>query len=201
MFPKSDNPFSPPLDSTPPFNPEFDKDSRPKSWLYRLGIWTIICLLSAGPSFFWGMSTVAREQLLAMCLGVAIFIMAYTIGDGVTASKNWRRDRRTRLTLRIGFITRMVISVVFPLGGAIDLFCGINSVRFVGLIMQFNSEQPNSANFIQTLVITLVQGIILNAVLVGYMLIVHTIQLAISSRFASAKVLNNESFQPEIGGD
>ena len=143
-------------------------------------IWTLVCVVSAAPSFLWGLSTIAGSQVLAMLTGVVIFIALYTFGDQWTQHWEWRRDKSVRLALKIGYVTRLAISVIFPVGGFLDMFCGLFSVSAVEFVtgndvmwdVGPNESEVFGVSFLFTLITTLVQGCILNVVLFGYVLVV-----------------------------
>ncbi len=177
------NPFAPPSDFTPPL---VTKESLQEYasvtlglYLQRLAIWTTVCVVSAGPSFFWGWGTLGKNQIAAMCVGILAFILAYSILDIATINQPWRKNRRNRITLRIGYITRMVISAIFPIGGILDMFCGMVSIQATSWILGYTQE-PTEPGFWFVLAITIAQGLVLNAVLVVFMSIVHLIQMAMS---------------------
>ncbi|MEZ6133724.1 MAG: hypothetical protein R3C53_02325 [Pirellulaceae bacterium] len=148
---------------------------RPRTWLASLGIWTLVCILSAAPSFAWGISTISQGQALAMCLGVAIFIAGYVLIDQGTQRMSWRKNEAVRLTFKIGYITRMVISIIFPVGGIVDMFCGLFSVGIASSIYpSIGGADPlgRGMDFGAALLTTIIQGVVLNAVLGGFMIIV-----------------------------
>jgi len=96
--------------------------TNPRSIPASLALWTFVCVVSAAPSFAWGMGTIAREHYLAMVLGIAVFIALYTWADQFTHNKIWRRIPAIGLTLKIGYVTRLVVSVIFPIGAGLDLY-------------------------------------------------------------------------------
>lgn len=179
------NPYAPPesLDGLGEVlvDPSRSEPIATRNWWQSLGVWSIVCVVSAAPSFFWGLSTVAHEQALAMIVGVAIFIALYTIGDQKTKHSAWRRNSSLRLTLKIAYITRIAISIILPVGGMLDLFCGLFSVSIVEFLLN-NKMSLNvgpegealrgGAGFFAALFTTLVQGLVLNVVLMGYALVV-----------------------------
>ena len=177
------NPFAPPSDLTPHLETKESLDEhRPVTlglYFQRFAIWTTVCVVSAGPSFFWGWGTLARNQIAAMCVGILVFILAYSILDIATINRPWRKNRRNRITFRIGYITRMVISAIFPIGGILDMFCGIVSIRAISWMLGRTLE-TSSPGFWVVLSITLTQGIVLNAVLLVFMAIVQLVQMAMT---------------------
>jgi hypothetical protein len=150
-------------------------------------LWSLVCTVSATPSFFWGVLTIATAQALAMLTGVAIFVGLYTAGDQWTQQARWRRNRPLRLSLKIGYITRLAISVIFPVGGFIDMFCGIFSISVAEFVTNSNMvwghgvEQGGAlgAGFVFTLITTLIQGAVLNVILFAYVLLVWGIVILI----------------------
>ncbi|GAB5404215.1 MAG: hypothetical protein Aurels2KO_24460 [Aureliella sp.] len=164
------NPFTPPQTEVTaavapaPFYP------RPKIWVSCL-CWMAICFVSAAPSFYWGFGTIAREQVIAMLTGIMMFVAAYVFID----QSNWalwlRNVPGMRLTLRITYGIRIALSVLFPAGLVVDVFCGWMSIAIVtalggGISMEAQTG-PETSSFITCLAVTLVQGVILNIVLAG----------------------------------
>ncbi|MCA9134149.1 MAG: hypothetical protein KDA45_13370 [Planctomycetales bacterium] len=176
----SSNPFAPPTSlDEPPVSPGGEAPPRThRSVTLSLAVWSFVCIASAAPSFVWGLGTIAGQQIPAMCLGIAIFIALYTAGDQWTQSQAWRKTPQMAKTLKIGYATRVVISVIFPIGAGLDMFCGLFSTSIVGAITPLASGPgedilyDGQINFIQALLITLTQGVILNIVLLAYMLVV-----------------------------
>ena len=188
---QAENPFSPPSATVAPPSPF--ASARPprhdRSWIASVLLWTLICGVSAGPSFFWGLATIADQQYLAMVSGICIFIAIYTVADQLTQSRLWRHQPTMRLTLRIGYVTRLLVSVAFPIGIGVDLMCGIVSVGLVeavipSLNITYKGQSPTeSAGFFATLLVTLIQGVTLNVVLFGYMSLVYAIVWACNQGF------------------
>ncbi len=121
-----------------------------------------------------------------MCLGIALFVVLYTWADQLTQRQAWRQLAITRLTLKIGYGTRLLMSVVFPLGASLDLICGLMSVGLVQSLWPELVEHPGGAadlegrvGFVGALLITLVQGVVLNVALIGYMVLVLGIIMAV----------------------
>ncbi len=189
----AENPFAPPEPATEPPPPSDAKTAAekhaPRTPAVSLAVWTCVCVVSAAPSFFWGLGTVAKEQYLAMILGVCVFIALYTWVDQFTQLQAWRRVFPVPLTLKIGYITRLLLSVVFPIGAGLDLICGLMSVGIVESILPTIRSHPGGAadmegevGFLGAFIITLVQGITLNFVLLCYMSVVFGILATFKSR-------------------
>jgi hypothetical protein len=133
------------------------------------------------------MGTIAREQYWAMVLGISVFIALYTWADQFTQQKTWRRIPAIGLTLKIGYVTRLVLSVIFPIGAGLDLVCGLLSVALVESVLPNLRSQPGGGDdfegtvgFWGAFLITLVQGATLNIVLLGYMTVVLAIVWALT---------------------
>lgn len=124
-----------------------------------------------------------------MLTGVLIFICGYTLADQWTQKARWRRDYAIRLSLKIGYITRMAVSVIFPVGGFLDVVCGmfsISAVEFIsatdirGGLGGMDEAARLGAGFLLVLLTTLVQGVVLNILLLGYTLVVWGIVVLVS---------------------
>jgi hypothetical protein len=77
-----------------------------------------------------------------------------------------------RTTLLIGFGARMFISVAFPIGMWLDILCGAISMTLV----MGSADFDQNPSFLETLGTTLVQGAILNILLLIFMLGVYGLQ-------------------------
>lgn len=146
------------------------------SWV--IGRWSLVCVISAVPSFIWGLGTVAREQAMAMILGVLTFILIYVVADLRSSHESWRRSPRWVFVLRIGYWTRIVCSIVFPLGMFLDLWCGMLSAtilsQFAMLLLPGSLDMLSQGqhSFVFCYLLTLLQGVTLNVFMAGYMLVV-----------------------------
>ncbi|MBP7933801.1 MAG: zinc ribbon domain-containing protein [Phycisphaerae bacterium] len=155
-------------------NDSFQVDNSLRSILARAALWTMICGITAIPSFVWARSDFS---IPGMVVGVALFVAIYTMVSGTSAVARWRTSRLIDRTFRIGYFTRVVVSAIVPLGMALDLLPGIVSVSLVEEVM--NPRSPGiggGRGFFVTLLITLVQGTLLHITLGAYMLVVHLIQ-------------------------
>ena len=147
---------------------------RPSPWYVRLCLWTLVCAASAAPSFLFGaMAFDKPEDIIAMLLGVLTFILGYTWITGKGWTQRFRRRPFVNRTLRIGYITRLLLSLgalVAPMVLVVDIWCGMLSILIVA------GKVDDEANALQVYVITLLQGIILNMVLAVYMALVWCVQ-------------------------
>lgn len=148
----------------------------PAVWKVALR-WSAICVVSAVPSFFWGCTLHNQVQhILAMLAGIAVFVVAYTCAE----LSKWYRKLATlpgvKLTLLVGYATRIVVSLIFPLGATVDVFTGMISVSLVSGPGAEPVGQLEEASFLTVFLTTLVQGVLLNAVLFTYMAVIHGMQ-------------------------
>ncbi len=146
-----------------------------------LATWTIVCTVSAIPSFFWGWN-VSKQNWPPMLIGIMIFVVAYVIGDYATRPFGFRRDKIARRTMLIGYWTRMLISTFIPVGFYIDLFAGLIAIEFWGWTIQ-----SSDLSFGGILLLTVTTGVILNIVVLAYMVLVFGVQHAIKFIWFSEK--------------
>ena len=79
----------------------------------QLGIWTLICGASAAPSFILALIGYQQPQhIVAMFLGIACFIVTYAGIACTEVVRRWRRSPRFRRTMRIGYGTRIGLSLL-----------------------------------------------------------------------------------------
>ncbi len=139
----------------------------PATILRRFALWTVVCCISALPSFLWAAHEFDRY---AMVLGVFVFICIYTAATCTDAFEQFHNRPHIRKTLYAGYTTRMLLSLAFPIGMGLDLWPGMISVQIVqGILPQ------NHRGFTGTLLITAIQGAILNAIVGVYMLFVYAL--------------------------
>jgi len=137
-----------------------------------LGRWLLICAVSAAPSFFWGCA-LQRDMghILGMIAGILVFVVAYTAAECTPYYHQIISLPHVHRTALIGYGTRILISLIFPVGLFIDMLVGSVSLSiaeaFLGLPSQLGAL-PTDA-FFSFFLTTLVQGLLLNALLFGYM--------------------------------
>ena len=178
------------MNSVPPDPPPPPSDGELKSvpgFDRLIPKWTLVCSIAAGPSFVMGFELAMHQQpaaaIIGMILGVIAFIAIYVIAERTRRVRRIMSKRHAVRTAWIGYGTRSFISIVFPLGLSIDIFCGLFSWGFVAAVrgneMGFAPHQSNVASplvvFVQFFATTIVQGVLLNFVLIGYMLVVFGI--------------------------
>lgn len=129
----------------------------------QLFLAAMVCTVSAIPSFLWA---VRSFDIAAMLLGVGLFICAYlTIWN--LAPGSLFTNYYVAWTVRIAYGIRLTISVVFPIGMAVDMIPGMISVNLI------KGSPLGNSGFGETLAITLVQGILLHIVIALLALVVY----------------------------
>ena len=157
-----------------------------KAVIRRLVLWSIVCWISGAPSFAWavltGRSQPPRAEPFdpwAMALGIVLFSIGYTVLTSTDRFDIFQRRRGVRLTLYIGYFTRLAVSILFPLGMGVDLLPGIASTGAITILYEslgFDLGGRAPANlFFFTLLTTCVQGFLLNIMISLYMLVVYAI--------------------------
>lgn len=125
--------------------------------------WTVVCTLSAAPSFLFGLS-LTQSRVGGMLTGVLIFIVAYVWLDRRTASAHWRQSTIVRRLLKTVYGLRVGASILFPIGMYADLMCGVVSV---GIYTRLGGTagRGETMGYFDSLVVTLLQGLCLHVVL------------------------------------
>ena len=165
--------------ASPTFAPELRAaaTSRNKPRVLRaVGRWTLICSISAAPSFFWGCGLHSgSEHIAGMLCGILVFIGMYALAECSPLYQRVSNRPYVRRTLIVGYATRMGVSIVFPVGLMFDMCTGMLAVAVVqeGL---FQTSGPKEVAFAAVFVTTLVQGCLLNLILTAYMLVVFAAQ-------------------------
>jgi hypothetical protein len=143
-----------------------------------LCLWTAICGLSAAPSFVLALHDFNRpSQILAMLAGVASFVLAYTLVSCAAWAQQLRRRPFVLTTMKIGYGTRLALSLfsgcgmIFPLLMA-DVYVGALSIELTTGVMGL----PKGSDTM-VYATTIVTGTVWNIILALFMLIVHAIQL------------------------
>ena len=159
-----------------------DTDYEPSTLGWTAFRWFSICTLCAVPSFIVGWS-ISEGRYDAMLTGIVIFSLAYTFLDYGTARQSWRRKRMIRRTLRTMYGTRIAITILFPIGYALDLFCGAFSIQITQAIAgsEFTSSDTVMHRFDAVLLTTVIQGCIMNLVVAAYGLVILTLLAVVSA--------------------
>ncbi|MDA1055392.1 MAG: hypothetical protein O3C40_33755 [Planctomycetota bacterium] len=154
-----------------------EKEHQPRP-LRALGRWTLICCISAAPSFFWGCALHRHfEHIVGMICGILVFVLAYTVVECTHYYQQIITRPHMHRTVLFGYGTRIMFSVIFPAGLAIDMMTGIISVAIIQNVSPANSvelsEVSATASAFAVFLTTVVQGILLNIMLFGYMVCVY----------------------------
>lgn len=136
--------------------------------------WTLICSLSAAPSFVLGLSF--DNAVPGMLAGVATFIASYTLLSCTPFARRLYSNRIWRRTIRVGYGTRMALSLFsglaligFPFTMLPDMYCGILAVGATNAIV------GKDKGFAFAYAATVIEGVLLNIILALFMLVVHAI--------------------------
>ena len=139
-------------------------------FLAHVGMWTVICVTCAVPSFCWVNSASPFDMRAILC-GILVFILLYAAVTSTAAFERLLALPFVRRTLYIGFGLRLAISVIFPVGMAVDLVPGIASV----LIVEELVAEPEA--FLGMFLTTVIQGTLVSLILAAFMGIVYLIQV------------------------
>ena len=180
----SANPYAAPASVAAPVLLEDQRPLPPPVPSAVIAKWLIVCMIAAAPSFFFGggLGGWRFPETMGMITGILIFVAGFSSMEFLPSIRSLMRQRAKRKATRIAYITRMVISVVFPIGIFIDIYCGAISVSVSGAVTGVNgfamggtnygSERP-MIRFFTFLLTTLLQGTLLNIILFAYMMIVY----------------------------
>ncbi len=175
------SPQAVPLESTGTNVPE--RRVRP---LRAFGRWTLICCISAAPSFFWGCALhQGADYVIGMLAGILVFVLGYTLLECTPHYQQIVTQPHVHRTALIGYGTRLLVSVIFPVGLAIDMLLGVVSISIVENVSPIRSvefaEVGNAATGFTVFLTTIVQGVLLNVVVLVYMLCVYGVLVTIAS--------------------
>ena len=147
------------------------EDFRSTKHIAKRGVmWFAICMVSGAPSLVWG--TGFEFNHIAMILGIVMFALGMTVISSTDYFYRFSRKQFMRRTLYISYGVRLGLSVLFPLGAIIDMWPGLLSLGIAERLFNIVDESA----FISTLVITIIQGTLLNVLLSIFIVIVWGIQ-------------------------
>ncbi|MFO0916292.1 MAG: hypothetical protein U0795_25260 [Pirellulales bacterium] len=174
-LPSSDNPYAAPQHTALIAAEESQsRPATPTSLLRTVILWLVVCSAGATPSFMLGMTVVQHPwRAPAMVVAVLLFAAACIAVDRMAVSACLAQYPRFRSAVRASYGIRVAISVMLPIGFAIDMFCGILSVGFSQLF--FGSEDTWSVPAI--MVTVFVQGILLTALVWAIVPVIYAVQL------------------------
>ena len=172
----SNNPYQAPSTYTGAPTAELVEEIKPPNVGLISFKWLLICVVSAGPSFFWGLA-IGEQQwsaVLGMILGVLTFTVAYIVFECLPFTQRIMRDRHLKLAAQIGYGTRMGISILFPIGLSIDMLVGLAAIGTAQAVTGQVAE-TQSTSVLWFYGTTLLQGVYLNIILFVYMLFVYAL--------------------------
>lgn len=187
------NPFATPTTVSDFAASTFDPDLELKPFALGRSIfkWVLICGISGAPSFVLAFSLGENVyiQAFAMLMGILTYAGVYVYVESLEWTRRKLMDKSLKIAVRIGYVTRIAISIIFPLAFFIDIWCGLLSVSFTSAIFgepQLGSSRIFRGNlatlpivFLWFYTTTIVQGALLNIVLGGYTLVVYGITLLV----------------------
>lgn len=188
------NPYASPEEtvdvaSAPPQkNPELKQVSLANA----LTRWTLICAISAAPSFVCGVIMTRHSFAVPMMLlGVTVFAVVYAYIDRGSRWRRWMSRPLTRRCIMWAYGIRMTASILFPVGMYNDALVGLASVGAVGAVSSVltDSNTPELNNPLQVFLTTIIQGILLNLeifLLVLLLIGLNHVFLALKGTFSSA---------------
>ena len=192
----SENPFASPLVAEAVAIPEADPhaDSIEYSFGKSLGKWILVCGISAAPSFF--LSFILGDRILlqsiAMVMGILTWVGLYVYVESWEWTRQRLKSKSLRIAVKTGYITRVAISILFPVALYLDMICGLISVGLMDNVfdgqfepMRLREDDPrvvgSATVFGFFYLTTLLQGLLLNLVLGAYTLVVYAIVLVARS--------------------
>lgn len=122
--------------------------------LQNFAVWLVVCSCSAGTAIVW--STAVSRSWPAMFLGILLFVFAYTWVTSTSGFHAWIRMPRVRKSFWRVYLFRMMITAVFPVGMALDLFTGMGA-RWIVL-----GDGPDKFGFWDTLLLTVTTGLLMH---------------------------------------
>ena len=143
-------------------------DESPGAWFERffrgVALWGLICFVSSFSSWFWVARTSSMNFFPAIIAGIVCFVLAYAFVGAHPRVHRWTQRPDIHLTLRIGYLSRMAVSVIVPVGMAIDVYPGV----IAGMVVS-NTFGGDGNDFLGVFLITVVHGALLNVMLALYM--------------------------------
>ena len=186
------NPFQSPVAVAEEIIPEAELEMVPFHPGASIAKWLTICAISGAPSFFFGfmLGEMRPAAAIAMLAGIVTFAVMYTLVESTQSVRRKLTERRLKRAVWIGYGTRILISIVYPMCIYVDVVCGMISVgigtSLFGIEVGPMSGDPEAMVdkassihfFAQFYFTTLVQGVMLNLILGAYTLIVYAICMA-----------------------
>ena len=141
---------------------------------YRFGFWTFWVIVNAIASFVWAIIfNQSIPYILGMVVGVACFIVAYTLLDGYLIKYQHQTAHKALITgvyIKAG-LQLLNIGMLFSLPIAPEMWAGIGAIGIVEQLVNIN-QQP----FLYALLATLLTGFLLSLLVGVISLVVGLIQ-------------------------
>lgn len=137
----------------------------PTSFTKRFLIALAVCGISGGPSIFIAIGT--GFDVAGVCIGGLVFVLLYALVTGTELWIDMWRNAAARRAIVIGFSVRILISIIFPIGGFVDFIIGAFIVAPIGY------AAIKAPDFLITLIIALVHGVVLNLIHWGFIQVVY----------------------------
>ena len=145
--------------------------------------WMLVCFIAAGPSFCFGgmIGNWRGPEVLGMLVGILVFVAGYSAIEFIPQIQLAMNQRAKRRASRTAYISRMVISILFPIGVFFDMYCGVVSLGISSVLTGGEWNFKDSTNgvdfpvfrFLTFLMTTVIQGTLLNILVFAYMLLVY----------------------------
>lgn len=151
-------------------------NSKLKRFADLLEIWMVICVAGSLPAI--GIAAVGGADLAALACSVAIFATAFAALGCLRATRSALDLRFVRRTLRIGYGLLLLTTLIFPMGFSGHALIGIVSLRTVDAFStrRIPDIDMHTLGFSRTLAVSLLHGLILNAVVAAFMVSAYLFQ-------------------------
>ena len=121
---------------------------------------------------------------MGMICGILVFVLAYTVVECTHYYQQIVTRPHIHRTVLIGYGTRILISIIFPVGLAVDMMTGVLSVAIIQNVSPAHSiDLPESGAAVSAFAVfltTVVQGILLNVMLFAYMILVYGVHRVVT---------------------
>lgn len=163
------NPYQASIYSEPAVTPRPPRAEQEFSLIRSVATWTLVCGISAAPSFVIALGIIPKGTWPAMLLGIGLFIALYVMLDYRTRQSPFRSSRKVRYSLYATYVLRLIASIIFPIGTFIDLMCGFCSSFVVyPFQLELRPDAPSSGvAFIAIFTWTITHAVVMHLVLFG----------------------------------
>lgn len=175
-LPSSDNPYAAPQHTALIAAQESQlRTTAPKTLIRTVTLWLVVCGAGATPSFIVAMSLLSHPwKVPAMVAGVLIFTAGCIAVDLLVLSSYLAQYPRLRSAVRASYGIRVAISVMLPVGIAVDIFCGAMSTGLTQLLL---GGTPADLSIFAIILTVLIQGLLLNVLVWAVVPLIYAIQL------------------------